>query len=166
MPPSRTASPKLVVEASRPVALGTHGAGADDDHIRKGPKNHKQAPVGRAPQRPGAAAELTGTWRSVDGGATWKRVLAGATATTGAVDLAIDPSNPQRIYAAMWDHIRYPDLRVYGGVPFAWTRHLRRLARSAEGLGLRLPPAETLRQARWSSASPWTRTSGSPLPHS
>jgi len=57
-----------------------------------------------------------GVYRSVDGGASWARVLAGATATTGAVDIAIDPSNPQRLYAAMWDHIRYPDLRVYGGV--------------------------------------------------
>ena len=57
-----------------------------------------------------------GVYRSIDGGATWERVLAGATATTGAVDIAIDPSNPQRVYAAMWDHIRYPDLRVYGGV--------------------------------------------------
>src|SRR6266540_4128017 len=57
-----------------------------------------------------------GVYRSVDGGATWERVLAGVTATTGAVDIAIDPSNPQRLYAAMWDHIRHPDLRVYGGV--------------------------------------------------
>jgi sortilin (neurotensin receptor 3) len=57
-----------------------------------------------------------GVYRSIDGGASWSRVLAGDTATTGAVDLAIDPQNPQRIFAAMWDHIRYPNLRVYGGV--------------------------------------------------
>jgi branched-chain amino acid aminotransferase len=41
----------------------------------------------------------------------------------------------------------FETLRVYGGVPFAWTRHLQRLARSAEGLGLTLPPAATLRRA-------------------
>lgn len=41
----------------------------------------------------------------------------------------------------------FETLRVYRGVPFAWTRHLRRLARSGEGLGLSLPPPETLRQA-------------------
>ncbi len=57
-----------------------------------------------------------GVYRSTDGGTTWTKVLAGANGTTGAVDLAIDPSNPQRVYATMWDHIRHPDLRVYGGV--------------------------------------------------
>src|SRR5436190_1317520 len=36
--------------------------------------------------------------------------------TTGAVDLAIDPSNPNRVFTAMWDHLREPDLRTYGGV--------------------------------------------------
>jgi branched-chain amino acid aminotransferase len=41
----------------------------------------------------------------------------------------------------------FETLRVYGGVPFAWTRHLQRLARSAEGLGLALPSADTLRSA-------------------
>jgi photosystem II stability/assembly factor-like uncharacterized protein len=56
-----------------------------------------------------------GVYRSTDGGATWQRVLKGATTFTGAVDLAMDPSNPDRIYAAMWDHHREPDLRTYGG---------------------------------------------------
>jgi photosystem II stability/assembly factor-like uncharacterized protein len=32
------------------------------------------------------------------------------------VDIAIDPTNPSRIFAAMWDHFREPDLRTYGGV--------------------------------------------------
>jgi branched-chain amino acid aminotransferase len=41
----------------------------------------------------------------------------------------------------------FETLRVYGGVPFAWTRHLQRLARSAAGLGLGLPSAGTLRVA-------------------
>jgi branched-chain amino acid aminotransferase len=40
----------------------------------------------------------------------------------------------------------FETLRVYGGVPFAWTRHLQRLARSAAGLGLELPEVATLRQ--------------------
>jgi hypothetical protein len=57
-----------------------------------------------------------GIYLSTNGGGSWTRVLQGSTATTGAVDVAIDPSNPQRVYAAMWDHIRYPDLRVYGGL--------------------------------------------------
>ena len=41
----------------------------------------------------------------------------------------------------------FETLRVYGGTPFAVTRHLRRLARSANGLGLVCPPEELLRQA-------------------
>ncbi|MCW2504525.1 MAG: hypothetical protein JWO79_2809 [Actinomycetia bacterium] len=56
-----------------------------------------------------------GLYRTTDGGTTWQKVLAGATATTGAIDVAVDPNNPQRIYAAMWDHYRQPSGRVYGG---------------------------------------------------
>lgn len=55
-----------------------------------------------------------GVYRSLDGGTTWKLVLKGANATTGAVDL-VDPSNPRRVYASTWDRIRYPTHRVYGG---------------------------------------------------
>jgi branched-chain amino acid aminotransferase len=40
----------------------------------------------------------------------------------------------------------FETLRVYGGVPFAWTRHLQRLARSAAGLGLELPDVARLRE--------------------
>ena len=41
----------------------------------------------------------------------------------------------------------FETLRVYGGVPFAWTRHLDRLRVSAEGLGLELPDVDELRAA-------------------
>jgi branched-chain amino acid aminotransferase len=41
----------------------------------------------------------------------------------------------------------FETLRVYGGVPFAWDRHLDRLARSASALGLRLPDATSLQGA-------------------
>jgi branched-chain amino acid aminotransferase len=41
----------------------------------------------------------------------------------------------------------FETLRVYGGVPFAWTRHLARLHASAAGLGLDAPDAGTLRTA-------------------
>jgi Sortilin, neurotensin receptor 3, len=57
-----------------------------------------------------------GVYQSTDGGSTWRRVLAGDNNTTGAVDLAIDPTNPNRVFAAMWDHLREPDLRTYGGL--------------------------------------------------
>lgn len=41
----------------------------------------------------------------------------------------------------------FETLRVYGGVPFAWTRHLARLCVSAEGIGLDLPDVTELRNA-------------------
>jgi photosystem II stability/assembly factor-like uncharacterized protein len=57
-----------------------------------------------------------GVYRSTDRGRTWSLVLAGSNDTTGAIDLAIDPANPNVVFAAMWDHLRQPDLRTYGGV--------------------------------------------------
>src|SRR6266540_1715949 len=56
-----------------------------------------------------------GLYRTTNGGATWQLVLAGSTATTGAIDVAIDPATPSRVYAAMWDHQRRPEGRIYGG---------------------------------------------------
>lgn len=41
----------------------------------------------------------------------------------------------------------FETLRVYDGVPFAWTRHHRRLERSAKGLGLTVPSSQELRAA-------------------
>lgn len=41
----------------------------------------------------------------------------------------------------------FETLRVYQGIPFAWTRHLARLHTSATGLGLVAPEAEELRIA-------------------
>jgi branched-chain amino acid aminotransferase len=41
----------------------------------------------------------------------------------------------------------FETLRVYDGVPFAWTRHHRRLVRSAAGLGLTAPGSEELHAA-------------------
>jgi branched-chain amino acid aminotransferase len=41
----------------------------------------------------------------------------------------------------------FETLRVCGGVPFAWRRHVERLAHSAEGLGLPLPDLVELRHA-------------------
>jgi photosystem II stability/assembly factor-like uncharacterized protein len=57
-----------------------------------------------------------GVYRSDNGGASWTRVLAGATDTTGATEVMFDPGNPQRMFAVMWDHRRQPNLRSYGGV--------------------------------------------------
>jgi branched-chain amino acid aminotransferase len=41
----------------------------------------------------------------------------------------------------------FETMRVYNGVPFAWTRHAARLRASADGLGLTLPDVASLREA-------------------
>ena len=41
----------------------------------------------------------------------------------------------------------FETLRVYRGVPFAWTRHFARLESSAQGLGLVAPDPQELREA-------------------
>ena len=48
-----------------------------------------------------------GVYRTTDGGQTWKQVLTKGN-EAGAVDLAMDPSNPRVIYAAFWQVGRKP----------------------------------------------------------
>ncbi|MBX6332248.1 MAG: hypothetical protein IRY91_10425, partial [Gemmatimonadaceae bacterium] len=48
-----------------------------------------------------------GVFRSTDGGATWQKVLY-ENDRTGAIDIAIDPSNPSVIYATLWETQRTP----------------------------------------------------------
>jgi photosystem II stability/assembly factor-like uncharacterized protein len=57
-----------------------------------------------------------GIYKTTNGGRTWRRILAPETPFTGGTDLAMDPRDPDRLYAAMWDHRREPDVRTYGGV--------------------------------------------------
>lgn len=69
-----------------------------------------------------AAGNLSGTagqrgiYRVTDGGRNWELVLPTPNNTTGGVDLAIDPQNPNRVFATLWDHQRNSGARVYGGV--------------------------------------------------
>ncbi|MCE2901697.1 MAG: WD40/YVTN/BNR-like repeat-containing protein [Gemmatimonas sp.] len=51
------------------------------------------------------ASEERGVYKSTDGGATWKRVLF-RDAKSGAVDIAIDRTNPQVLFAATWEAYR------------------------------------------------------------
>jgi len=55
-----------------------------------------------------------GVYRTSDGGKSWQRVLF-VNPSTGCADVAIDPKNPKRIYAAMWDFRRSPDFFRSGG---------------------------------------------------
>ncbi len=55
-----------------------------------------------------------GIYRSTDGGDSWERTLF-VNNTTGASDLSMDMKNPSILYAAMWQHRRYPWIMESGG---------------------------------------------------
>src|SRR4051812_27475003 len=55
-----------------------------------------------------------GVFRSKDGGKTWDRVLF-RDDKTGAVDLVLDPKNPDVMYAALWEVFRTPHSLSSGG---------------------------------------------------
>lgn len=57
-----------------------------------------------------------GVYKTVDGGKTWAKVLF-ISDRTGAIDLVMDPSNPDTLYAATWQRIRlkWNDPRNFAG---------------------------------------------------
>ncbi|WP_158915127.1 sialidase family protein [Caulobacter sp. S45] len=58
-----------------------------------------------------------GVYRSLDGGKTWERVLF-KDEDTGAYSIAIDPSQPQTVYASLWEdrHGPWEDRNAYQGL--------------------------------------------------
>jgi photosystem II stability/assembly factor-like uncharacterized protein len=55
-------------------------------------------------------------FKTTDGGRNWKAVLTvGSGQDTGANDLAIDPNNPDVVYATMWQRRRAPGQMIGGG---------------------------------------------------
>lgn len=59
-------------------------------------------------------SEERGVYKSVDGGQSWKRVLF-SDASSGAVDLILDPTNPRTLYASTWTIRRKPYELSSGG---------------------------------------------------
>jgi photosystem II stability/assembly factor-like uncharacterized protein len=55
-----------------------------------------------------------GVYKTTDGGKTWKQILYN-NEKTGAADLIMDPKNPNKIIAAMWEHKRDPWFFKSGG---------------------------------------------------
>jgi photosystem II stability/assembly factor-like uncharacterized protein len=47
-----------------------------------------------------------GLYKTVDGGKSWALVLPGPTLSTGCSGLAMDPGNPERLFAGLWDFRR------------------------------------------------------------
>ena len=55
-----------------------------------------------------------GLYRTTDGGLTWSQVLY-VNDSTGAIDVCINPSNTNIVYATTWTRIRRPTYYNYGG---------------------------------------------------
>ena len=55
-----------------------------------------------------------GVYKSTDGGKSWRKVLS-RNDSTGAADLILDPSNPDVLYAALWQGGRRPWQLISGG---------------------------------------------------
>ncbi len=55
-----------------------------------------------------------GVFKTADGGKTWSKVLY-VNERTGAADLVVDPTNPNKLFAAMWEYRRWPWFFNSGG---------------------------------------------------
>ena len=64
------------------------------------------SPWGEHPQR--------GVYKTIDGGKTWNKILY-TNQKSGAADLVMDPQNPNKLIAAMWEHKRDPWFFNSGG---------------------------------------------------
>ncbi|QCE42174.1 WD40/YVTN/BNR-like repeat-containing protein [Psychroserpens sp. NJDZ02] len=64
------------------------------------------SPWGEHPER--------GVFKTTDGGKSWKKILF-ANNKTGAADLVMDPTNPNKLIATLWEHKRDPWFFKSGG---------------------------------------------------
>jgi photosystem II stability/assembly factor-like uncharacterized protein len=81
--------------------------------IRIHPKNPDLVYVA-ALGKPYAPGADRGVFRSKDGGKTWERILFHEP-KSGAVDLSMDPNNPDVLYAGLWEVSRTPHSLSSGG---------------------------------------------------
>jgi len=63
---------------------------------------------------PWGAHEERGVYKTTDGGKSWLRILF-SNNTSGVADMVMDPKNPNKIIAALWDHKRDPWFFKSGG---------------------------------------------------
>ena len=63
---------------------------------------------------PWGAHEERGVYKTTDGGKNWRRILF-SNNTSGVADMVMDPNNPNKIIAALWDHKRDPWFFKSGG---------------------------------------------------
>ena len=80
----------------------------------------------------------SGVFKTTDGGDTWNKILH-TNDTCGVADMIMDPSNPNKLFAAMWQHRRTPWSLSSGGpgsglfVTFDGGKNWKKLGKS-EGL--------------------------------
>lgn len=55
-----------------------------------------------------------GVFKSTDGGQSWEKILY-VNDSTGVADMIMDPTNPNKLLVAMWEHRRYPWFFNSGG---------------------------------------------------
>jgi photosystem II stability/assembly factor-like uncharacterized protein len=58
--------------------------------------------------------EERGIFKTVDGGKTWRKILY-TDRKTGGTDIKLDPFNPDKLFASMWQHRRWPYFFKSGG---------------------------------------------------
>ena len=63
---------------------------------------------------PWAPGEERGLYKTADGGATWQKILYTGE-TSGVCDMALDPTNPDKLFVGMWNHQRWPWFFNSGG---------------------------------------------------
>lgn len=93
-----------------------HSGLSESNHIGRivvDPTNSDRVFVAVAGQLYGQNEER-GVFRSTDGGENWERVFF-LSDYTACIDLVVNPVNPDIIYAAMWERVRFAWGRVYGG---------------------------------------------------
>ena len=61
-----------------------------------------------------SGGEDRGVYKTTDGGESWQKVLY-VDETTGATDIKMDPTNPRKLFAAMWQFRRWPYKFESGG---------------------------------------------------
>jgi photosystem II stability/assembly factor-like uncharacterized protein len=84
-----------------------------------------------------------GVFKSVDGGASWSKVLY-VNNLTGAAELSMDYNNPLVLYAAMWEHQRMPWKVISGGAEVGFTK-----LPMEERLGIKFTMAYLKRKVKW-----------------